>query len=89
MVSQKPQKDSFKSPINLVAEEMFGIDNFCWMSTNAISEASRLVEVLVLQTALRYLQQNQQSNNVQQSSSSRLKQCSQIIRQQQHLLAQQ
>ncbi|KAI5406162.1 hypothetical protein KIW84_052777 [Lathyrus oleraceus] len=29
---------------------MFGIGNLCWMSANAISEASKLAEFLVLQT---------------------------------------
>lgn len=31
---------------------MFGIDNLCWMSANATSEASRLAEFLILQTGM-------------------------------------
>ncbi|KAK1361509.1 AAA domain-containing protein [Heracleum sosnowskyi] len=36
----------------VIEEEMFGIDNLCWMSSKATLEASRLVEFLILQTGL-------------------------------------
>ncbi|XP_058786532.1 probable inactive ATP-dependent zinc metalloprotease FTSHI 4, chloroplastic [Vicia villosa] len=36
----------------VIEEEMFGIDNLCWMSANATSEASRLAEFLILQTGM-------------------------------------
>ena len=31
---------------------MFGIDNLCWISTNATLKASRLAEFLILQTGM-------------------------------------
>jgi len=31
---------------------MFGIDNLCWMSVSATSEASRLAEFLILRTGM-------------------------------------
>nr|GMC64371.1 probable inactive ATP-dependent zinc metalloprotease FTSHI 4, chloroplastic [Ipomoea batatas] len=36
----------------VIEEEMFGVDNFCWISANATLEASRLAEVLILQTGM-------------------------------------
>lgn len=36
----------------VIEEEMFGVDNLCWMSSKATLEASRLVEFLILQTGL-------------------------------------
>lgn len=36
----------------VIEEEMFGIDNLCWMSANATSEASRLAEFLILRTGM-------------------------------------
>ena len=31
---------------------MFGVDNLCWISAKATSEASRLAEFLILQTGM-------------------------------------
>ena len=31
---------------------MFGVDNMCWISAKATSEASRLAEFLILQTGM-------------------------------------
>nr|GMC62939.1 probable inactive ATP-dependent zinc metalloprotease FTSHI 4, chloroplastic [Ipomoea batatas] len=36
----------------VIEEEMFGVDNLCWISANATLEASRLAEVLILQTGM-------------------------------------
>ncbi|XP_054795844.1 probable inactive ATP-dependent zinc metalloprotease FTSHI 4, chloroplastic isoform X1 [Prosopis cineraria] len=36
----------------VIEEEMFGIDNLCWISTNATLKASRLAEFLILQTGM-------------------------------------
>ncbi|KAK9135149.1 hypothetical protein Syun_014479 [Stephania yunnanensis] len=36
----------------VVEEEMFGIDNLCWISAKATSKASRLAEYLILQTGM-------------------------------------
>ncbi|PKI31219.1 hypothetical protein CRG98_048389 [Punica granatum] len=36
----------------VVEEEMFGIDNLCWISAKATLEASRLAEFLILQTGM-------------------------------------
>ncbi|CAA6660360.1 unnamed protein product [Spirodela intermedia] len=36
----------------VIEEEMFGIDNLCWISAKATSEASRLTEMLILQTGM-------------------------------------
>ncbi|KAK2980383.1 hypothetical protein RJ640_014556 [Escallonia rubra] len=36
----------------VIEEEMFGIDNLCWISAKATLEASRLAEFLILQTGL-------------------------------------
>ncbi|CAN4076131.1 unnamed protein product [Withania somnifera] len=36
----------------VIEEEMFGVDNLCWISAKATLEASRLAEVLILQTGL-------------------------------------
>lgn len=36
----------------VIEEEMFGIDNLCWISATATLEASRLAEFLILQTGL-------------------------------------
>ncbi|KAK6922820.1 AAA ATPase, AAA+ lid domain [Dillenia turbinata] len=35
-----------------IEEEMFGVDNLCWISAKATSEASRLAERLILQTGM-------------------------------------
>lgn len=36
----------------VIEEEMFGVDNLCWISAKATLEASRLAEFLILQTGL-------------------------------------
>lgn len=36
----------------VIEEEMFGIDNMCWISSKATLEASRLAEFLILQTGM-------------------------------------
>lgn len=36
----------------VIEEEMFGIDNLCWISANAASAASRHAEFLILQTGM-------------------------------------
>ncbi|XP_042481047.1 probable inactive ATP-dependent zinc metalloprotease FTSHI 4, chloroplastic [Macadamia integrifolia] len=36
----------------VIEEEMFGVDNLCWISAKATSEASRLAELLILQTGM-------------------------------------
>ncbi|XP_021910816.1 probable inactive ATP-dependent zinc metalloprotease FTSHI 4, chloroplastic [Carica papaya] len=36
----------------VIEEEMFGIDNLCWISAKATLEASRLAEILILQTGM-------------------------------------
>ncbi|KAI3950751.1 hypothetical protein MKW92_004802 [Papaver armeniacum] len=36
----------------VIEEEMFGIDNLCWISAKATSEASRRAEFLILQTGM-------------------------------------
>ncbi|XP_068647598.1 probable inactive ATP-dependent zinc metalloprotease FTSHI 4, chloroplastic [Aristolochia californica] len=36
----------------VIEEEMFGIDNMCWISAKATSEASRRAEFLILQTGM-------------------------------------
>ncbi|KAJ7945254.1 ATP-dependent zinc metalloprotease FtsH [Quillaja saponaria] len=36
----------------VIEEEMFGIDNLCWISAKATLEASRLAEFLILQTGM-------------------------------------
>lgn len=36
----------------VIEEEMFGIDNLCWISAKANIEASRLAELLILQTGM-------------------------------------
>lgn len=36
----------------VIEEEMFGIDNMCWISAKATLDASRLAEVLILQTGM-------------------------------------
>ncbi|XP_057496929.1 probable inactive ATP-dependent zinc metalloprotease FTSHI 4, chloroplastic [Actinidia eriantha] len=36
----------------VIDEEMFGIDNLCWISTKATLEASRLAQFLILQTGM-------------------------------------
>ncbi|GMP25386.1 hypothetical protein CsSME_00002280 [Camellia sinensis var. sinensis] len=36
----------------VIEEEMFGIDNLCWISSKATLEASRLAEFLILQTGM-------------------------------------
>ncbi|KAL8140951.1 hypothetical protein V2J09_006972 [Rumex salicifolius] len=36
----------------VIEEEIFGIDNLCWISAKATSEASRLAEILILQTGM-------------------------------------
>lgn len=36
----------------VIEEEMFGVDNLCWISATATLEASRLAEFLILQTGL-------------------------------------
>uniref|UniRef100_A0A1D1ZKD4 ATP-dependent zinc metalloprotease FtsH n=2 Tax=Anthurium amnicola TaxID=1678845 RepID=A0A1D1ZKD4_9ARAE len=36
----------------VIEEELFGIDNLCWISAKATSEASRLTEFLILQTGM-------------------------------------
>ncbi|KAK9110394.1 hypothetical protein Sjap_018454 [Stephania japonica] len=36
----------------VIEEEMFGIDNLCWISAKATSKASRLAEYLILQTGM-------------------------------------
>ncbi|OVA11881.1 Peptidase M41 [Macleaya cordata] len=36
----------------VIEEEMFGIDNLCWISAKATFEASRLAEFLILQTGM-------------------------------------
>ncbi|XP_048335248.2 probable inactive ATP-dependent zinc metalloprotease FTSHI 4, chloroplastic [Ziziphus jujuba] len=36
----------------VVEEEMFGVDNLCWISSKATLEASRLAEFLILQTGM-------------------------------------
>lgn len=36
----------------VIEEEMFGVDNLCWISAKATLEASRLAEILILQTGL-------------------------------------
>ncbi|XP_043718720.1 probable inactive ATP-dependent zinc metalloprotease FTSHI 4, chloroplastic [Telopea speciosissima] len=36
----------------VIEEEMFGVDNMCWISAKATSEASRLAELLILQTGM-------------------------------------
>ncbi|MFQ6654762.1 hypothetical protein Gotur_025607 [Gossypium turneri] len=36
----------------VIEEEMFGVDNMCWISAKATLEASRLAEFLILQTGM-------------------------------------
>ena len=36
----------------VIEEEMFGVDNLCWISAKATLEASRLAEFLILQTGM-------------------------------------
>ncbi|XP_077239186.1 AAA-type ATPase family protein [Tasmannia lanceolata] len=36
----------------VIEEEMFGVDNLCWISAKATAEASRLAEFLILQTGM-------------------------------------
>ncbi|XP_044511007.1 probable inactive ATP-dependent zinc metalloprotease FTSHI 4, chloroplastic [Mangifera indica] len=36
----------------VIEEEMFGVDNMCWISAKATLEASRLAELLILQTGM-------------------------------------
>lgn len=36
----------------VIEEEMFGVENMCWISAKATVEASRLVEFLILQTGM-------------------------------------
>ncbi|XP_059648093.1 probable inactive ATP-dependent zinc metalloprotease FTSHI 4, chloroplastic isoform X2 [Cornus florida] len=36
----------------VIEEEMFGVDNLCWISAKATFEASRLAEFLILQTGM-------------------------------------
>ncbi|KAJ4953317.1 hypothetical protein NE237_030149 [Protea cynaroides] len=36
----------------VIEEEMFGVDNLCWISAKATLEASRLAELLILQTGM-------------------------------------
>ncbi|XP_058089746.1 probable inactive ATP-dependent zinc metalloprotease FTSHI 4, chloroplastic [Magnolia sinica] len=36
----------------VIEEEMFGIDNLCWISAKATTEASTLAEILILQTGM-------------------------------------
>uniref|UniRef100_A0A0A0KHR8 AAA+ ATPase domain-containing protein n=2 Tax=Cucumis sativus TaxID=3659 RepID=A0A0A0KHR8_CUCSA len=36
----------------VIEEEMFGIDNLCWISSKATLEASKLAELLILQTGM-------------------------------------
>ncbi|KAF4366311.1 hypothetical protein F8388_017465 [Cannabis sativa] len=36
----------------VIEEEMFGVDNLCWISSKATLEASRLAEFLILQTGM-------------------------------------
>lgn len=36
----------------VIEEEMFGVDNLCWISAKATSETSRLAEFLILQTGM-------------------------------------
>nr|DAD39922.1 TPA_asm: hypothetical protein HUJ06_014245 [Nelumbo nucifera] len=36
----------------VIEEEMFGVDNLCWISATATSEASRRAEFLILQTGM-------------------------------------
>lgn len=43
---------------------MFGIDNLCWMSANATSEASRLAEFFILRTGMTAFGKAYYRNNV-------------------------
>jgi hypothetical protein len=36
----------------VIEEEMFGVDNMCWIASKATLEASKLAEFLVLQTGM-------------------------------------
>lgn len=36
----------------VIEEEMFGVDNLCWISAKATLEASRRAEFLILQTGM-------------------------------------
>lgn len=36
----------------VIEEQMFGIDNMCWISSKATLDASRLAEFLILQTGM-------------------------------------
>lgn len=36
----------------VIEEQMFGIDNMCWISAKATLDASRLAEFLILQTGM-------------------------------------
>lgn len=36
----------------VIEEEMFGLDNLCWISAKATLEASMLAEFLILQTGM-------------------------------------
>jgi len=40
------------SVARVIEEEMFGIDNICWISAKATLEASRRAEFLILQTGM-------------------------------------
>ncbi|KAJ0097214.1 hypothetical protein Patl1_27889 [Pistacia atlantica] len=42
----------FTSTSRVIEEEMFGVDNMCWISAKATLEASRLAEFLILQTGM-------------------------------------
>lgn len=41
-----------KIAARVVEEEMFGVDNLCWISAKATLESSRLAEFLILQTGM-------------------------------------
>ncbi|KAH9717641.1 putative inactive ATP-dependent zinc metalloprotease FTSHI 4 [Citrus sinensis] len=42
----------FVSCARVIEEQMFGIDNMCWISSKATLDASRLAEFLILQTGM-------------------------------------
>lgn len=42
----------FKFVARVIEEEIFGVDNLCWISAKATLEASRRAEFLILQTGM-------------------------------------
>ena len=42
----------FHFTARVIEEDMFGVDNLCWISAKATLEASRLAESLILQTGM-------------------------------------